>query len=75
MATTIVDTVANISGEIRELLFGAVTGVTWMVVESYVPLLMVMVVLTLGQLYTRRAEAVSPLVAIVSPREGHAMQA
>src|SRR5215472_17425486 len=75
MATTIVDTVANISGGIREHLFGAATGVTWIVVAFYVPLLMVMVGLTLWQLYTRRAEVVSPPVSVVPPREAHAMQA
>jgi hypothetical protein len=54
---TAIDTVLNISGGVREHLFGAVTGVTWMVVGFYVPLLMVSLGLTIWQLYSRRGEA------------------
>jgi hypothetical protein len=53
---TLFDTVTNVSGGIREHLFGAANGVTWMVVSFYVPLLMVSVGLTVWQLYTRRGE-------------------
>jgi hypothetical protein len=53
---TLFDTVANVSGGIREHLFGAASGVTWMVVSFYVPLLMVSVGLTVWQLYARRGE-------------------
>ena len=53
---TAVDTVLNVTGGIREHLFGAASGVTWMVVGFYVPLLMVSVGLTVWQLYSRRQE-------------------
>ena len=56
VAETLFDTVTNVSGGIREHLFGAANGVTWMVVSFYVPLLMVSVGLTVWQLYTRRGE-------------------
>ncbi len=56
MGETLFDTVTNVSGGIREHLFGAANGVTWMVVSFYVPLLMVSVGLTVWQLYTRRGE-------------------
>lgn len=54
--TTIVDTVLNISGGIRENLYGKAGGVTWMIVSFYVPLLMVSLGLTAWQLYARRDE-------------------
>jgi hypothetical protein len=61
--TTAVDTVLNISGGIRENsggirenLFGAATGVTWMVVSFYVPMLMVSLGLITWQLLSRHSE-------------------
>ncbi len=56
MGETLYDTVTNVSGGIREHLFGAANGVTWMVVSFYVPLLMVSAGLTVWRLYTRRGE-------------------
>jgi hypothetical protein len=56
VAATLIDTVLNISSGIREHLYGAATGVTWMVVSFYVPLLMVTLGLTIWQLYSRRNE-------------------
>lgn len=53
---TAADTLLNVSGGIREHLFGAATGVTWMVVGFYVPFLMVSLGLTVWQLYSRRGE-------------------
>jgi hypothetical protein len=53
---TLFDSVTNVSGGIREHLFGAASGVTWIVVSFYVPLLMVTVGLTVWQLHTRRGE-------------------
>lgn len=63
--TTVVDTVLNISGGIRENLFGAATGVTWMVVSFYVPMLMVCLCLTVWQLHARWGESIasSPIPA------------
>jgi uncharacterized protein involved in response to NO len=54
--TTVADTVINISDGVRENLFGAATGVTWMVVGFYVPMLMVSLGLIVWQLYSRRSE-------------------
>jgi hypothetical protein len=65
--TTAVDTVLNIAGGIREHLFGAATGVTWMVVSFYVPLLMVSLGLTVWQLYSRQGEPLRRSIA-VTPR-------
>jgi hypothetical protein len=71
VAETLIDTVANVTGGIREHLFGAANGVTWMVVCFYVPLLMVSMGLTGWQLYSRRDE---PLVrsTSVAPAASHA---
>jgi hypothetical protein len=68
--TTAVDTVLNISGGIRENLFGAATGVTWMVVSFYVPLRIVSSGLILWQLYSRRGEPIELSVpnSSVQPR-------
>jgi hypothetical protein len=64
VVATIVDTVLNISGGIRENLFGAASNVTWLVVGFYVPLLIVSLGLTVWQLYSRRREAlVAPAAA------------
>jgi hypothetical protein len=59
VATTAFDTVSNISNGIHENLFGAATGVTWMVVSFYVPLLMVSLALTVWQLYSRFGEPIA----------------
>ena len=65
---TACDTVSNVSNGIHENLFGAATGVTWMVVSFYVPLLMVSVALTVWQLYSRFGE---PIVASDSAARVH----
>jgi hypothetical protein len=59
VVTTAFDTVSNISNGIHENLFGAATGVTWMVVSFYVPLLMVSLALTVWQLYSRFGEPIA----------------
>jgi len=59
VATTAFDTLSNISNGIHENLFGAATGVTWMVVSFYVPLLMVSLALTVWQLYSRFGEPIA----------------
>ena len=60
VTTTALDTVLNISNGIHENLFGAATGVTWMVVSFYVPMLMVSLGLIVWQLYSRFGQ---PIVA------------
>ena len=59
VTTTVIDTFLNISGGIRENLFGAATGVTWMIVAFYVPMLMVTLGLIVWQLYSRRSESLA----------------
>jgi hypothetical protein len=59
VAETLFDTVTNVADGIHEQLFGAASGVTWMVVTFYVPLLMVSIALTIWQLYSRRGEALA----------------
>jgi len=66
VAETVFDTITNIRGGIRENLLGAATGVTWLILGFYVPLLIVTVVLIAWQLYSRRGEAIavhSPVAA------------
>ncbi|HSR56871.1 MAG TPA: hypothetical protein VLL57_01710, partial [Candidatus Binataceae bacterium] len=63
VVTTVIDTIANISGGIHENLFGAATGVTWMVVSFYVPFLMVSLGLIVWQVYARRGERVEATAA------------
>jgi len=54
---TAYDTFENIQGGIREHLMGAATGVTWLVLVFFVPMVVVSVVLMVWQLYSRRGEA------------------
>lgn len=56
VAETMYDTVNNVTNGMREHLFGLATGVTWLVVGFYVPLLMVSLGLTVWQLSARRGE-------------------
>lgn len=65
VAETATDTVTNVIGGIREHLFGAASGVTWMVLSFYVPLLMVSLGLLVWQLLTRRGE---PLAGSITDR-------
>jgi len=58
---TVYDTVTNIQGGVREHLMGAASGVTWMVLTYFVPMVVVSCVLHLWQLYARRGEALSPV--------------
>ena len=69
---TIIDTVANVSNGIRENLFGATTGVTWMVVAFYVPFLMVTLGLTAWQLYSRYGEPIRDTSGVGPIRARHA---
>ncbi len=56
-AETIYDTVKNIQGGVREHLMGAASGVTWMVLTYFVPMVIVSVPLLIWQLLARRGEA------------------
>jgi hypothetical protein len=57
---TVYDTYSNISGGVREHLMGAATGVTWMVLSFFVPMVVVSCVLLVWQLYSRRRETLDP---------------
>lgn len=57
---TVYDTFTNIQGGVREHLMGAASGVTWMVLAYFVPLVVVSCVLLIWQLYARRGEALDP---------------
>ncbi len=54
---TAYDTVSNIQGGVREHLMGAASGVTWLVLVFFVPMVVVSTVLIAWQLYSRRGEA------------------
>jgi hypothetical protein len=64
-AETAYDTVANIRGGVREHLMGAASGVTWMILVFFVPMVVVSAVLLAWQLLARRGE---PLDAAASHR-------
>jgi F0F1-type ATP synthase membrane subunit a len=54
---TAYDTVTNIQGGVREHLMGAASGVTWMILVFFVPMVVVSAALLAWQLYARRGEA------------------
>ena len=56
VAETAYDTVSNIRGGVREHLMGAASGVTWMILVFFVPMVVVSTVLLAWQLYVRRGE-------------------
>jgi len=53
---TAYDTVANIHGGMQEHLFGAASGVTWLILAFYVPMILVSLALIAWQLVVRRGE-------------------
>ncbi len=53
---TAYDTVANIHDGVQEHLMGAASGVTWMILVFFVPMVVVSCVLMIWQLYARRGE-------------------
>jgi hypothetical protein len=55
-AETAYDTVANIHGGVQEHLMGAASGVTWMILVFFVPMVVVSGVLMIWQLYARRGQ-------------------
>ena len=60
VAETAYDTVTNIVGGAREHLMGAASGVTWMILTYFVPMVVVSGVLLAWQLYSRRGETLEP---------------
>jgi hypothetical protein len=56
-AETVYDTISNIRGGVREHLMGAASGVTWMILVFFVPIVVVSAILLIGQLLSRRGEA------------------
>ena len=56
-AETIYDTVSNIRGGVSEHLMGAASGVTWMILVFFVPMVVVSLALIVWQLLSRRSEA------------------
>ena len=53
---TVYDTIANIRGGVHEHLMGAASGVSWMVLAYFVPLVILSCMLIIWQLYSRRGE-------------------
>lgn len=62
-AETAYDTFANIRGGTREHLMGAASGVTWLVLVFFVPMVVVSCILLVWQLYSRRSEALDGIRA------------
>jgi hypothetical protein len=58
---TTYDTFLNIRGGIHEHLMGEASGVTWLTLGFYVPLILVSLALIIWQLYTRHGEPLSSL--------------
>jgi hypothetical protein len=59
VAETAYDTVTNIQGGVRENLMGAASGVTWLVLVFFVPMVVLSGVLLAWQLYSRRSEVLA----------------
>jgi len=62
VAETAYDTATNIHGGVREHLMGAASGVTWMILVFFVPVVVISGVLLAWQLYARRSEALDSAV-------------
>jgi hypothetical protein len=67
VAETAYDTVSNVHGGIREHLMGAASGVTWLVLVFFVPMVVVSGVLLIWQLYSRRNETLDSAAVRNSP--------
>jgi len=61
VAETAFDLVNSTIAGVREQLFATASGVTWLVLTFYVPLLWVSVGLIVWQLYSRRSEPLALL--------------
>jgi hypothetical protein len=57
IAETAYDTFSNVKSGFGEHLMGAASGVTWMILVYFVPMVVVSAVLLTWQLYSRRSEA------------------
>lgn len=66
VAETAYDTFANIRGGIHDNLMGAASGVTWMILTYFVPMVIVTAVLIAVQLVSRRNEELEDARAINS---------
>ena len=62
VAETAYDTVANIRGGIHENLMGAASGVTWLILTFFVPVVVLSGILLIWQLYSRRSEPLDSTV-------------
>jgi hypothetical protein len=67
VAETVYDTVANIRGGIHEQIMNSASGVTWMILSFFVPMVVVSGVLLIWQLYSRRNEALDSTAVRNSP--------
>ena len=63
VAETVYDLVDSTIAGVREQLFASASGVTWLILTFYVPLLWVSLALIVWQLYARRHEALAPAKA------------
>jgi hypothetical protein len=63
---TAYDTVTNIQGGVRENLMGAASGVTWMILVFFVPMVVLSAVLLAWQLYSRRGEALDSNISPIN---------
>jgi hypothetical protein len=76
VAETAYDTVTNIHGGVREHLMGAASGVTWMILAFYVPMVVVSSVLIAWQLHARRGESLGSAVEpVLEPNAAPARRA
>lgn len=69
VAETAYDTVTNIHGGVREHLMGAASGVTWMILAYFVPMVVLSAVLLAWQLFVRRGEALDAAAGDRGARE------
>jgi len=75
VAETAYDTVTNIHGGVREHLMGAASGVSWMILVYFVPMVVLSAVLLAWQLFARRGEALDSLPQPRGKRETVALRA
>ena len=75
VAETAYDTVTNIQGGVREHLMGAASGVSWMILVYFVPMVVLSAVLLAWQLFARRGEALDAAPQERGKRETVALRA
>jgi len=75
VAETAYDTVTNIQGGVREHLMGAASGVSWMILVYFVPMVVLSAVLLAWQLFARRGEALDAALQARGKRETVALRA